>query len=199
MIQFFLLPDRSGKETDEGVLVGLYCKIQRAVNALIQENKRHVTIVIDDIPLLEVAANGSINHVLDFLHYCHTLTSEIVRPFKLTDSYFLHMFLSYSISSIHTLLLPQGCSIIALNHEDVYVDIERPLILQMEHLADVLIKVGPLATGIAKDVHGQVPFIVFITSMFINIILYTYLRLIYFPLHLPWLRIVQQLELPLFS
>ncbi|KAG7031849.1 Elongator complex protein 6 [Cucurbita argyrosperma subsp. argyrosperma] len=122
---FFLLPDRSGKETDEGVLVGLYCKIQRAVSALIQENKSHVTIVIDDIPLLEVAANGSSNHVLDFLHYCHTLTSEI------------------------------GCSIIALSHEDVYLDIERPLILQMEYLADVLIKVGPLATGIAKDVHGQ--------------------------------------------
>ncbi|XP_022987638.1 elongator complex protein 6 isoform X1 [Cucurbita maxima] len=117
--------DRSGKETGEGVLVGLYCKIQRAVSALIQENKRHVTIVIDDIPLLEVAANGSSNHVLDFLHYCHTLTSEI------------------------------GGSIIALSHEDVYLDIERPLILQMEYLADVLIKVGPLATGIAKDVHGQ--------------------------------------------
>lgn len=85
MIQIFLLPDSSGKETGEGVLVGLYCKIQRAVSALIQENKKHVTIVIDDIALLEVAANGSSNHVLDFLHYCHTLTSEIVRLFKLTE------------------------------------------------------------------------------------------------------------------
>lgn len=85
MRRIFLLPDRSGKETDEGVLVGLYCKIQRAVNALIQQNKKHVTIVIDDIPLLEVAANGSSNHVLDFLHYCHTLTSEIVRLRKLTE------------------------------------------------------------------------------------------------------------------
>ncbi|XP_050947302.1 elongator complex protein 6 isoform X1 [Cucumis melo] len=116
---------RSGKETDEGVLVGLYCKIQRAVDALIQENKKHVTIVIDDISLLEVAANGSSNLVLDFLHYCHTLLSEV------------------------------GCSIIALDHEDVYMDIKRPLSLQLEYLADVLIKVGPLATGIAKDVHGQ--------------------------------------------
>lgn len=85
MMQNFLLPDRSGKETDEGVLVGLYCKIQRAVDALIQENKKHVTIVIDDISLLEVAANGSSNLVLDFLHYCHTLLSEVVRPFVLTE------------------------------------------------------------------------------------------------------------------
>ena len=79
------------------------------------------------------------------------------------------MSLLYLTSSIHTLLLPQGCSIIALSHEDVYLDIERPLILQMEYLADVLIKVGPLATGIAKDVHGQVPFLAFITFMLISL------------------------------
>lgn len=34
---------------------------------------------------------------------------------------------------------------------------ERPtLILQLEYLADILIKVEPLATGLATDVHGQV-------------------------------------------
>lgn len=35
--------------------------------------------MIDDISLMEVAANGSPHHVLDFLHYCHTLISEFVR------------------------------------------------------------------------------------------------------------------------
>lgn len=171
MIRILIWSDRGGKETDEGVLVGLYCKIQRAVSALVQENKRHVTIVIDDIPLLEVAANGSSNHVLDFLQYCHTLTSEIVRLFTLTSSSVLHISLSFSYPRFMLLLLPQGCSIIALNHEDVYMDVERPLIVQMEYLADVLIKVGPLATGIAKDVHGQVPFLVFITFEFTNLFL----------------------------
>ena len=30
------------------------------------------------------------------------------------------------------------------------------LLLQMEYLAEILIKAEPLATGLAKDVHGQV-------------------------------------------
>jgi hypothetical protein len=34
---------------------------------------------------------------------------------------------------------------------------ERPaLILQLEYLADILMKAEPLATGLATDVHGQV-------------------------------------------
>ena len=32
----------------------------------------HVTIMIDDVSLMEVAAYGSSVHVVDFLHYCHT-------------------------------------------------------------------------------------------------------------------------------
>ena len=47
--------------------------------ALHEENRKSITIMIDDISLMEVAANGSTNHVLDFLHYCHTLTLEFVR------------------------------------------------------------------------------------------------------------------------
>lgn len=44
-----------------------------------------------------------------------------------------------------------------LNHEDIYSSTERPmLLLQMEYLAEILIKAEPLATGLAKDVHGQV-------------------------------------------
>lgn len=30
------------------------------------------------------------------------------------------------------------------------------MLLQLEYLADVVIKVEPLATGLANDVHGQV-------------------------------------------
>uniref|UniRef100_A0A5B7BFV1 Putative elongator complex protein 6 n=1 Tax=Davidia involucrata TaxID=16924 RepID=A0A5B7BFV1_DAVIN len=82
--------------------------------------------MIDDISLMEVAANGSSNHVLDFLHYCYTLTAQF------------------------------GCSLVALNHDDIYSSMEGPtLILQMEYLADVMIKAEPLATGLATDVHGQ--------------------------------------------
>ena len=32
----------------------------------------HVTIMIDDVSLMEVAAYGSSVHVVDFLHYFHT-------------------------------------------------------------------------------------------------------------------------------
>lgn len=49
-----------------------------------------------------------------------------------------------------------GCSLAFLNHEDIYSSTERSnLILQMEYLADIVIKAEPLATGLAKDVHGQ--------------------------------------------
>ena len=59
--------------------------------------------------------------------------------------------------SVFVLFLYQGCSLVVLNHEDIYSSIERPaLILQMEYLADILIKAEPLATGLATDVHGQV-------------------------------------------
>jgi len=37
------------------------------------------------------------------------------------------------------------------------VNEEKPaIILEMEYLADILVKAEPLATGLAKDVHGQV-------------------------------------------
>ncbi|TQE03781.1 hypothetical protein C1H46_010588 [Malus baccata] len=116
-------PDE-GKNSDCG-LIALYGKIQKIINALAQENIC-VTIMIDDISLMEVAAKGSTNLVLDFLHYCHTLISEF------------------------------GCSLVMLNHKDIYSSTAKPtLILQMEYLADILITAEPLATGLASDVHGQ--------------------------------------------
>lgn len=55
------------------------------------------------------------------------------------------------------ILLSQGCSLVMLIHEDIYSGMVRPtLVLQMEYLADILIKAEPLATGLASDVHGQV-------------------------------------------
>ncbi|XP_054786269.1 elongator complex protein 6 isoform X2 [Prosopis cineraria] len=50
----------------------------------------------------------------------------------------------------------EDSTFVALDHKDIYLNGERPiLILEMEYLADILIKVEPLATGLAKDVHGQ--------------------------------------------
>lgn len=115
-------------ETSEGELAALYGKIQKAVEAIeaTGNNGNSISVMIDDISLMEVAANGSSHHVLDFLHYCYTLTSEF------------------------------GCSVIALNHEDICSTTENSrLTLQMEYMADILIKAEPLATGLASDVHGQ--------------------------------------------
>ncbi|KAK7362976.1 hypothetical protein VNO77_05101 [Canavalia gladiata] len=113
-----------GKPNHNG-LASVFEKIERVITALHQD-KKCISIMIDDISLLEVAANGSPNDVLDFLHYCHTLTSEY------------------------------GCAFIALDHKDIYLNGEKPdVILEMDYRADILVKVEPLATGLAKDVHGQ--------------------------------------------
>ncbi|XAR56118.1 hypothetical protein NMG60_11036456 [Bertholletia excelsa] len=110
----------------KGGLVELYGNIQKAVAASALPSSRSITIMVDDLSLMEVAANGSSNHVLDFLHYCHTLTTEF------------------------------GCSLIILSHEDIYSTTDRStLIVQVEYLAEIIIKVEPLATGLATDVHGQ--------------------------------------------
>ncbi|PIN16724.1 hypothetical protein CDL12_10638 [Handroanthus impetiginosus] len=119
--------DRDRRKTSEDILISLYGEVQKAVEAsLSHEDKRHITVIIDDVSLMEVDANGSSNLVLDFLHYCYSLTAQF------------------------------GCSLITLNHNDVYSATDRPtLLLQMEYLADVVIKVEPLGTGLATDVHGQ--------------------------------------------
>ncbi|XP_050386491.1 elongator complex protein 6 [Argentina anserina] len=110
----------------DGGLAKLFGKILEIISALSQESENCVTVMIDDVSLMEVTASGRTNLVLDFLHYCHTLVSEF------------------------------GCSLVMLNHEDIYAGMGRPtLLLQMEYLADILIKAEPLATGLASDVHGQ--------------------------------------------
>ncbi|RZC84379.1 hypothetical protein C5167_047164 [Papaver somniferum] len=112
-----------------GGLIDLYRKIQKSVEvnaSTSPELNRCITVMMDDLSLLEVAAKGSSTYVLDFLHYCHTLTSE------------------------------NGCSLVVLNHNDIYSSKTGPtLILQMEYLADVVVNAEPLVTGLATDVHGQ--------------------------------------------
>lgn len=121
-----LCPDEKEERNGKGGFISLYWKIQNTIRALPENNKNHATIMIDDMSLMEVAAHGSSDHVLDFMHYCHTLTSEL------------------------------GCSLITLNHEDIYTSMERPaFMLQIKYLVDVFIKAEPLATGLAADVHGQ--------------------------------------------
>ncbi|MCD9644677.1 hypothetical protein HAX54_033087 [Datura stramonium] len=117
----------NGREAREDGLLALYGEIEKAVEIYSSlEGSRTITIMIDDVSLMEVAANGSSNHVLDFLHYCYTLRAKY------------------------------GCSFVTLNHEDIYSSANMlPLILQSEYLADVIIKAEPLATGLASDVHGQ--------------------------------------------
>jgi hypothetical protein len=51
----------------------------------------------------------------------------------------------------------QDCSLIILNHDDVYSSEEGPgLLRHLQHLSDIEIRTAPLSTGLAADVHGQV-------------------------------------------
>ncbi|KAL6586516.1 hypothetical protein OROMI_001504 [Orobanche minor] len=121
------LLDSDRRKTSEDKVISLYGRVHKAVElCLSDEVGRHVTLIIDDISLMEVDANGSSNLVLDFLHYCNSLTEQF------------------------------DCSLIVLNHADVYSTTDVPkVLLQLEYLADVVINVEPLATGLANDVHGQ--------------------------------------------
>ncbi|AQL02482.1 Elongator complex protein 6 [Zea mays] len=127
-IQYVSLPAggaREGTIADSFAL--LYNEIQRLVEAnRAGENEGQFTIVIDDASLLEVVALGSVSDVLDFLHYCFTLTSEM------------------------------NCKLVILIHEDIYANEENMgLLLHLRYIADLVIKAAPLSTGLAADVHGQ--------------------------------------------
>ncbi|MQL97392.1 hypothetical protein Taro_030081, partial [Colocasia esculenta] len=118
----------TGENENQDGFVDLYAKILGAVEICFspEYSMDHITIVIDDVSLLEIAAHGSANQVLDFLHYCVTLTSEM------------------------------DCSLVVLNHEDIYSSSGAPALLSyLEYLADIIIKAEPLPTGLSVDVHGQ--------------------------------------------
>ncbi|CAN8246680.1 unnamed protein product [Cochlearia groenlandica] len=119
--------DDGKMENNWSAVAKLFREIQETVRKLRSLTNSNITVMVDDMSLLEIAATGSnSDHVLDFLHYCHTLTSET------------------------------NCSLVILNHEDIYSSLERPkFLLQMVCLADIVIKAEPLASGLANDVHGQ--------------------------------------------
>lgn len=102
-------------------LFGIFVKILK------QAPGKNVWIMIDDISLLEVMAEGNHTHVRDFLHYCKTFASN-----------------------------EQVCSLLLLTHRDVYEAGDETIMAhQLEYISDTIIHVEPLATGQANDVHGQ--------------------------------------------
>uniref|UniRef100_A0A0D9VSP8 Elongator complex protein 6 n=1 Tax=Leersia perrieri TaxID=77586 RepID=A0A0D9VSP8_9ORYZ len=108
--------------------VRLYGDIQRAMEASrTGDNAGSFTVMIDDVSLLEVAACGSVEDVLDFLHYCVTLTSEM------------------------------NCSLVFLIHEDIYSSEEAAgLLLHLRYIADLVIRAAPLSTAFGgKQVYFQ--------------------------------------------
>lgn len=129
-VDMLMMKCSDGEETEDSAsaVAKLFREIQATVRKLRAVTNSNVTLMVDDMSLLEIAATNTTNsdHVLDFLHYCHTLTSD------------------------------SNCSLVILNHEDIYSSLERPAyLLQMVCLADVVIKAEPLASGLANDVHGQ--------------------------------------------
>jgi hypothetical protein len=70
----FICSSAAGGARDGAIadcFVRLYSEIQRVVEATrTGENAGQFTITIDDVSLLEVAAHGSVDNVLDFLYYC---------------------------------------------------------------------------------------------------------------------------------
>ncbi|KAG2330267.1 hypothetical protein Bca52824_001447 [Brassica carinata] len=128
-VDMLMMKCSDGVETKDNVnaVAKLFREIQGTVQKLRSVTNSNITVMVDDMSLLEIAAtNSNSDHVLDFLHYCHSLISE------------------------------SNCSLVILNHEDIYSSMERPAyLLQMVCLADVVIKAEPLASGLANDVHGQ--------------------------------------------
>ncbi|ESQ38560.1 hypothetical protein EUTSA_v10028887mg [Eutrema salsugineum] len=128
-VDMLMMKCSDGEQTEGNAspVAKLFREIQETVRKLRSVTNSNITVMVDDMSLLEIAATSSnSDHVLDFLHYCHTLTSE------------------------------SKCSLVVLNHEDIYSSMERPaFLLKMVCLADVVIKAEPLASGLANDVHGQ--------------------------------------------
>ncbi|KAH7290357.1 hypothetical protein KP509_30G044400 [Ceratopteris richardii] len=101
---------------------------QKFIRILKEQPGRNTWIIIDDISLIEVIAQGNNAHVRDFLHYCRTLATD-----------------------------QQICSLLLLTHLDAYEDIDETMMANhLELLSDTVINVVPLVTGQAVDVHGQV-------------------------------------------
>lgn len=121
------LPNLSPNVAAANIENKLFPLFQSFVKILKQASGRNAWIIIDDISLLEVVAGGNSANVRDFLHYCRTLASN-----------------------------EQVCSLLLLTHRDVYETTNETVMAHhLEHMSDTVINVEPLATGQARDVHGQ--------------------------------------------
>jgi hypothetical protein len=124
---------RLGESTvASNALAALYLKIRDAVRGKLGGGRARdvdgqTCVIIDDLSVLDVLANGSQKAVLDFVHYCKALTYE-----------------------------KQRCSVVLLTHQDVVEEAcDLNVELELEYLSDTVIRVEPLSTGLAADVHGQ--------------------------------------------
>ncbi|CAL9118397.1 unnamed protein product [Musa acuminata var. zebrina] len=127
------LSNEKGENDIEIGFMDLYNRILRSIEAIRSKdyNGGRTTIIIDDLSHLEIAAHGSAKHVLDFLQYCRSLTSEM------------------------------DCSLVILNHEDIHSSDEAlQMLSHLDYISDILIKAETLSTGIAADVHGQMTVII---------------------------------------
>jgi hypothetical protein len=71
--------DGDQMEDNVSAVAKLFREIQETVRKLQSVTSGNITVMVDDMSLLEIATTGSnSDHVLDFLHYCHTLSSESV-------------------------------------------------------------------------------------------------------------------------
>lgn len=137
----------------------MYGNIQKAVE--VNSSNKNITIMIDDISLLEVATNGSTKDVLNFMHYSHTLTTQFVRHYMILFFFSINLqSKTYNHVDINVpiyFIFSQGCTIVIVLHDDIYSSGDGfTFPLQLEYLADITIKTEPLITGLAADVHGQV-------------------------------------------
>lgn len=74
-----LLSDRDKGKTSQDLLLELYGKVHKAVEVCsTTEGLRKITIMIDDVSLMEIDADGSSNLILNFVHYCYGLTTQFV-------------------------------------------------------------------------------------------------------------------------
>jgi len=126
----------------------LYQTLSESVRRTQAQGDERTVIMIDDASLLEVIAGGRQDEVLSFLQYCKALysgkhrCSVVVLVHGDTDTY----------TGNGTGMDSGGITDYARRHEEM----PASLALELDHIADVVICVDPLATGLAADVHGQV-------------------------------------------
>lgn len=115
------------------LLQRLYQRVNESVKRMRPDDHQTV-ILVDDASVLEICAGGRSDQVLAFLQYCRAISSG----------------------------KGNRCSVVVLVHGDTdeayggEQAVAASLAQELDHIADVVISVDPLSTGLANDVHGQV-------------------------------------------